>query len=134
MFMGGLMVHFGMSHLHFHDDPRKLREQMKPINWVKGALIRSGFMGMIPDLIDAPLELAGLDTFFSPTNEAMLLSLPMWDVAFNVGEMGQVARDQLLGRHTFGKEDYVYRRALPGTNFLLYRILAEAAFPDDWPL
>ena len=134
MFAGGLMVHYGMSHLHFHDNPRKLREQMEPMNWVKGALVRSGFMGMIPDLIDVPLEATLGETFFSPTNEAMLLSIPMWDMAKNVSAAAGVGRDMLLGKHTGGKEKYVFRRALPGTNHILYRILAEAAFPDDWPL
>ena len=134
MFAGGLGTHYGMSYLHFHDDPAKLREQLEPDNWVKGALIRSGFMGLVPDLVDVVAKPLTGETFFSPTNKAMLLSIPALDTVRDVGKGMGLAYDMALGRPTMGKESYQFRKITPLTNLLYYRILAELFLPDDWPL
>ena len=107
---------------------------MEPLNLVRGALIRSGFMGMIPDIIDAPTSLLTGHTIFSPSNKAMLLSIPAFDMVRDYANASKTLFKQAMGHPTRGAENYVYRKTIPLTNLIYWRILNDGVLPDKIPV
>ena len=134
MFIGGLATQYGLNMMHFHDDQRRLEEAMTPENLVRGALIRAGFMGMIPDLVDAPFAFLRQPTIFSPSNKAMLLSIPVFDMVRDYSNATETAFKQLTGQRTNGAENYIYKKVIPMTNLMYWRILVDTMLPDDVPV
>ena len=81
MLFGGSLVHMYKAYARYGDDPEKLNEELSIHNIILGGMLYSGFMGMMPDLIDAILYYGfGQKTMFAQ-DEPLLLRVPFIDTA-----------------------------------------------------
>jgi len=119
MALGGVLVHYSKTVSKFWDDPKRMREEMAPDRIAAGAMLYSGFMGMLPDVIDTMLYYGSgmhIDPFFSPSDKPMMFRIPLTDVVR--GEymgMSALANSLLEGRVN-KQRYYQMKNALPGAN------------------
>ena len=99
-----------------------------------GALIRSGFAGMIPDIVDLPFDVITGNTVFSPSNDAMLLSIPVLDLIRDVQNATQTTFKMATGQDTLGAEKYQYRKLVPLVNLYYFEALSKFLLPEDTPV
>lgn len=121
MAFGGTMVHLYKTYARFWDDPQTLREELQPHRIAAGALLYSGFMGMLPDIIDTGLYYGSggeINAFFSPGDAPLTFRMPVADFIkseyFGAKALGQTLLD---GRMT-KQRAYQLKNAFPGASIV----------------